>query len=445
MNRTITTIDRLSIGVAAALLAAAAVAADNPVAPVKVRAVANFDFDKATLDADDEAKILSEVGKMKDVTWQKVTAVGHTDSIGPASYNEKLSQRRAQAVKAYLVGKGLEPAMIDTDAKAAGAPVASNDTSAGRAKNRRTEIEFRACGRLNECLWRQRRREQRRTRPRRRRTEQRHRQRAQHASRQHRPVGALPALAASRRHLPATDVIRVRALPLIASAVQLKEYVMSSTKYAPLAAALSLAIGCASAAAQTAPAAAKATADTAKQSIESWPEQSKKTAQMMIQKYGAPAEATPTRLIWFNNGPWKRTTVINEEIDHQFPMPHKDVMEQVIDYKVPPDKADDLAKYDGSVYVDRTRGEISARCDAEAANLVAINLAHDIVSGKRSVEQAREFYPKAIMAHLQQQSSPYAEKLQFKPMDNSAFADKQTVSEKMAKMAEELKKEMMAR
>lgn len=137
------TMNRLLAALAVSLLAATpAIAADATVAPVKVRAVATFDFDRATLDADDQAKILSEVGKMKGVTWQKVTAIGHTDSIGPAGYNERLSQRRAQAVKAYLVGKGLDAAMIDTDAKAAGAPVASNDTPVGRAKNRRTEIEF---------------------------------------------------------------------------------------------------------------------------------------------------------------------------------------------------------------------------------------------------------------------------------------------------------------
>lgn len=140
MNRSATY--RLLAGLAACTLAAPAIAADAPVRQVKVRAVATFDFDKATLDAQDQAKILSEVGKMKDVTWQKVTAIGHTDSIGPTTYNARLSQRRAQAVKSYLVGKGLEASMIDTDAKAAAAPVASNETSDGRAKNRRTEIEF---------------------------------------------------------------------------------------------------------------------------------------------------------------------------------------------------------------------------------------------------------------------------------------------------------------
>lgn len=57
--------------------------------------------------------------------------------------------------------------------------------------------------------------------------------------------------------------------------------------------------------------------------------------------------------------------MVNEEIDHSFPMPHKDVLLQVINYRVPPDKFDDLAEYDGSVIVERTKGEIAARCDGE--------------------------------------------------------------------------------
>ncbi|HSI56129.1 MAG TPA: OmpA family protein [Ideonella sp.] len=127
------------------LLAAAALAAsaaDGPVEKVTVRAVARFGFDKARIAPADQARILAEVGQMKDVTWQTVTATGHTDSVGPVGYNERLSSVRADAVKQYLVGKGLSPEMITTAGKGPQAPVASNDTAAGRAENRRTEIEF---------------------------------------------------------------------------------------------------------------------------------------------------------------------------------------------------------------------------------------------------------------------------------------------------------------
>ena len=138
---------KLAAALAGSLLVAAGVlAADPPAAPavekVTVRAIAHFNFDKTTTHADDQAKILAKVGQMKDVAWQAVTATGHTDSVGPAGYNRKLSDRRAHAVKAYLVGKGLDPGMINTVAQGATAPIAGNDTPDGRAQNRRAEIEF---------------------------------------------------------------------------------------------------------------------------------------------------------------------------------------------------------------------------------------------------------------------------------------------------------------
>ncbi|MEP7100530.1 MAG: OmpA family protein [Burkholderiales bacterium] len=120
----------------------AAQAADGVVETVSVRAVARFDFDRASIRPEDRDAILAEVGKMKDVTWQTVTATGYTDAVGRADYNKRLSARRANTVKAYLVGKGLMPAMIKAEGKASAAPVADNDSEAGRAKNRRAEIEF---------------------------------------------------------------------------------------------------------------------------------------------------------------------------------------------------------------------------------------------------------------------------------------------------------------
>lgn len=116
-----------------------------PAAPqaVVVRASANFDFDDAGLRPSDRDALLADVAKITDVTWQAVTATGHTDSVGAPDYNAQLSARRAQAVKDYLVSKGIDASMISTQAKASTAPAASNDTPTGRASNRRTEIEFR--------------------------------------------------------------------------------------------------------------------------------------------------------------------------------------------------------------------------------------------------------------------------------------------------------------
>lgn len=120
--------------------------------------------------------------------------------------------------------------------------------------------------------------------------------------------------------------------------------------------------------------------------------------------------------------------MLKEEIEHNFPMPHKDVMEQVIDYKAPPEKFDELARYDGSVIVERTRGELSARCDKEGANFLAINLAHEVVEGKRSVDDARKFYAETMKAAMAGKTSEYMQGFTFKtPKGGTADPDQAVI------------------
>ncbi len=132
------------------------------------------------------------------------------------------------------------------------------------------------------------------------------------------------------------------------------------------------------------------------QIISGWKAVPQEVARTTIAKYGLPQEATAMRLVWHNNGPWKLTELVNEEIPHHFPKPHPDMLKQTINYQVPPDKFDELAEYDGSVIVERTKGEIAARCDKEGANFLALNLAHDIVTGKKSAKEARKFYAETV-------------------------------------------------
>jgi OOP family OmpA-OmpF porin len=79
--------------------------------------------------------------KIRGISLEVVIAIGHADSTGSDAYNQKLSVRRAESVKAYLVSKGVEPNRIYTEGKGEKQPVASNATKEGRAKNRRVEIE----------------------------------------------------------------------------------------------------------------------------------------------------------------------------------------------------------------------------------------------------------------------------------------------------------------
>lgn len=100
-----------------------------------------FDFDKAKLRPQGEHVLNELASRVKNVDLEVIIATGHTDAIGTDAYNQKLSQRRAQAVKDYLVSQGLPANRIYTEGKGESQPVATNKTAEGRAKNRRVEIE----------------------------------------------------------------------------------------------------------------------------------------------------------------------------------------------------------------------------------------------------------------------------------------------------------------
>ena len=154
--------------------------------------------------------------------------------------------------------------------------------------------------------------------------------------------------------------------------------------------------------------------------INDWPEESKKVAETMVEKYGEPDGVTDMMFVWQNAGDWKRIIVSKEPVEHHFPMKHMDVVEQVIDYQVPEEMFDELAAYDGSVIVERTKGEISARCDKEAANYLALNLAHDIITGKKSVEEARQAYADNVKMMMGGETPEYMQEFQFELPEGEA-------------------------
>ncbi|HRM65908.1 MAG TPA: OmpA family protein [Comamonas denitrificans] len=134
----------LQVAAAPAAAAPAAAAAAAPVAAaskVTFAADAFFDFDKAVLKPAGKAKLDEVANKIGGINLEVIIAVGHTDSVGSDAYNQKLSVRRAEAVKAYLVNKGVDKARVYTEGKGESQPVADNKTKEGRAKNRRVEIE----------------------------------------------------------------------------------------------------------------------------------------------------------------------------------------------------------------------------------------------------------------------------------------------------------------
>lgn len=172
--------------------------------------------------------------------------------------------------------------------------------------------------------------------------------------------------------------------------------------------------------------------------IQNWPEESREAAQLVIDKYGEPDEAAETELIWHKPGPWKRIVATREFYRHDFPAPHIDSVESVIDYRVPVDKVSPLAAFDGSVVVERTAGEVSARCHDEEANFLALNLMHDIVTGAKSVDEARSHYAKEFADYRRKLPTPYMEKLHFSPADGgTADPDERLLSDADLEAAKE--------
>lgn len=152
---------------------------------------------------------------------------------------------------------------------------------------------------------------------------------------------------------------------------------------------------------------------TGSETIQAWPDASREAAQLVIDKYGEPHETTDTLLTWHRPGPWKRMQASRAFHEHRFPTAHTDSVESFLDYRVPIEKVNDITRFDGSVMVDRTAGEVSARCHDEEANFLALNLMHDIIIGAKTVEEARAYYGKEFLDYRRKQPTPYMEGLRF--------------------------------
>jgi len=178
-------------------------------------------------------------------------------------------------------------------------------------------------------------------------------------------------------------------------------------------------------------------AQSAAEMITDWPEESRESAQLVIDQYGEPHESSESQLTWRGVGSWKRIVAQREFWKHDFPAPHTDSVETFIDYRVPADMFTPLAQFDGSVMVERTTGEVSARCHDEQANSLALNLMHDIVTGEKTVDESRAYYAKEFLDARRKQPTPYMEKLRFPSADGTAAdPDERILSEEQLAEAE---------
>lgn len=145
----------------------------------------------------------------------------------------------------------------------------------------------------------------------------------------------------------------------------------------------------------------------AEQRIASWSETPKAMGRVMLERFGPPDGMGREALIWNERPPWKRVVV------HRFPT--ESPLEQVVGYDVPSNKVELLQALGRGVQVGPLGSEISARSSGEDLNCLALNLADEIVHGRRTPEEAREFYERIAALRSAGKSSPYLQGLHFQP------------------------------
>jgi hypothetical protein len=160
----------------------------------------------------------------------------------------------------------------------------------------------------------------------------------------------------------------------------------------------------------------KADAKTdAKNAIASWPDKTKTAALALIEKYGPPDGVMDKMLAWNDKDQWKMVGVFRDAIPAADPVAHDVYIGNKISYSVPEDKVGALAKFDHSLVVDQIRGTLTAQGDSEKTNTLTLNLANEIVTGKRDVASAKIFLKKTLKESLAGKSSPYTDGLMFTP------------------------------
>ena len=148
-----------------------------------------------------------------------------------------------------------------------------------------------------------------------------------------------------------------------------------------------------------------------------WPEKSRALAGMLLEKYGVPDEMVASQLSWNRRRPWKKIVVFrdSEEFgrsDH--------LLETVAYGKVPIDRWRELSALGRGASYDPLTQELSARTDREESNILALNLADEVIRGRRSASDARDVYDSTINLALYGKSSPYTSRLLFHPRGSIA-------------------------
>lgn len=147
--------------------------------------------------------------------------------------------------------------------------------------------------------------------------------------------------------------------------------------------------------------------------IAQWPERSRALAESLLQEYGIPEESTPSKLTWKARAPWSRISVERDALDDA----HPSGVLQAVAYDVPLRRWRALGWFDRGVDYDPIKHELIARTDGEPTNYLALNLADEIVRGRRTAEDARAFYDETVALAASGKSSTYMKRLLFRPQN----------------------------
>lgn len=152
---------------------------------------------------------------------------------------------------------------------------------------------------------------------------------------------------------------------------------------------------------------------TALEAITGWPTLAQRTALLMMERYGRPDAVAEDALVWRGNGPWLKTTVHSRALTRRSYRRDVDFLENTVRYDVPRRLREDLARFDPGLSWNAARGELSSRAESEELNMLALNLADEIVTGVRGLDDAVAVRERILRFSASGKASPYLRGLRF--------------------------------
>lgn len=146
-----------------------------------------------------------------------------------------------------------------------------------------------------------------------------------------------------------------------------------------------------------------------------WPGDSRSAADAFEEKYGKPDVSSPRLLAWNDRGDWSKVSIYRESTIDPVPTPHPTFIENQVRYVVPAFRVRDLENFDKSLVIDTHDGTLASRSDSERSNILALNLANDIVTGKKTVAQAQDERARIESLNVAGKTTPISERLNFTP------------------------------